>query len=74
MVLGKLSAPGSPTEKQLGRGLLRLQQVRVVVVWTFFSQFSPCLGDGPIKNEILSQMAVKPKTTNQPILKYCCRY
>ena len=28
--------------------------------------FSLSLGDGPIKTEILSQRAVKPKTTNQP--------
>ena len=28
--------------------------------------FSLCLGDGPIQTEILSQRAVKPKTTNQP--------
>ena len=26
-----------------------------------------CLGDGTIQTEILSQRAVKPKTTNQPI-------
>ena len=42
------------------------------VVWTFFPSsiyslsFSLSLGDGPIKTEILSQRAVKPKTTNQP--------
>ena len=28
--------------------------------------FSLSLGDGPIETEILSQRAVKPKTTNQP--------
>ena len=39
-------------------------------VWTFFSHlsllfsFSLSLGDGPISTEILSQSAVKPKTTN----------
>ena len=40
------------------------------VVWTFLSvlfSFSLCLGDGPIKAEILSQRDVKPKTTNQHI-------
>ena len=31
-----------------------------------FSFLSPCLGDGPIETEILSQRAVKPKRTNQP--------
>ena len=31
-----------------------------------FSFLSPSLGDGPIQTEILSQRAVKPKTTNQP--------
>ena len=42
-------------------------------VWTFFLSsnisliFLPLsLGDGPIETEILSQRAVKPKTTNQP--------
>ena len=33
---------------------------------SFLSFFSLSLGDGPIKTEILSQRAVKPKTTNQP--------
>ena len=35
------------------------------VVYHFFF-FSLSLGDGPIYTEILSQRAVKPKTTNQP--------
>ena len=35
-----------------------------------FSPFSLSLGDGPIWTEILSQRAVKPKTTNQPTLFY----
>ena len=36
MVLGRLPVPGRPTIWiQWGRGLLRLQQVRVGVVWTF---------------------------------------
>ena len=30
-----------------------------------FSLLSPSLGGGPIQTEILSQRAVKPKTTNQ---------
>ena len=33
---------------------------------SFLSSFSLSLGDGPIETEILSQRAVKPKTTNQP--------
>ena len=34
---------------------------------SFFYSFSLSLGDGPIWTEILSQRAVKPKTTNQPM-------
>ena len=33
---------------------------------SFLSSFSLSLGDSPIQTEILSQRAVKPKTTNQP--------
>ena len=33
---------------------------------SFLFSFSLSLGDGPIKTEILSQRAVKPKPTNQP--------
>ena len=46
------------------------------VVWTFYSQLSflsslsISLGNGPIKTEILSQRAVKPKTTNQPMTSF----
>ena len=36
---------------------------------SFLSSFSLSLGDGPIKTEILSQRAIKPKTTNQPVRK-----
>ena len=39
---------------------------------SFLSSFSLSLGDGPIKTEILSQRAVKPKTTNQPSLEILC--
>ena len=35
---------------------------------TFLFSFSLSPGDGPIETEILSQRAVKPKTTNQPTL------
>ena len=37
-----------------------------------FSFLSPSLGDGPILTEVLSQRAVKPKTTNQPNLVVNC--
>ena len=33
---------------------------------SFLFSFSLSLGDDPIKTEILSQRAFKPKTTNQP--------
>ena len=55
----------------VGQGPIKLAIGAVGDVWTFFlwSIFSfflsPSLGDGPIKTEILSQRAVKPKTTNQ---------
>ena len=48
-------------------------KLRVGFVWTFYSHlpflpsFSLSLGDSPIQTEILSQRAVKPRTTNQPI-------
>ena len=44
--------------------------------WTFFSRlsflssFSLSLGDSPLETEILSQTAVKPKTTNQSIKSF----
>ena len=34
--------------------------------YLFLSSFSLSLGDGPIQTEILSQRAVKPKTTKRP--------
>ena len=34
----------------------------------FLFSFSLSLGDGPIYTEILSQRAVKPKTTNRPTI------
>ena len=36
---------------------------------SFLFSFSLSLGDGPIQTEILSQRAVKSKTTNQPIIR-----
>ena len=56
----------------VGQGPVALAVDAGVVVWTFFSRlsflssFSLSLEDGPIQTEILSQRAVKPKTTNQP--------
>ena len=38
-----------------------------------FSSVSLSLGEGPIQTEILSQRAVKPKTTNQPTPGVCER-
>ena len=73
MVLGKLPVPGRPTIWiTVGQGPTALA---VGAGWglfgyfyshlSFLSSFSVSLGDGPIKTEILSQRAVKPKTTNQ---------
>ena len=68
-MLSKLPVPGRPTGLDYSRqGPIVLAVGAGGVLWTFFSLiyhfFS--LGDGPILTEILSQRAVKPKTTNQP--------
>ena len=75
MVLGKLQVPGrpaiwitvgqGPTALTIGAGGGCLD------IFTLIYPFSPesfslSLGDGPIETEILSQRAVKPKTTNIP--------
>ena len=39
---------------------------------SFLFSFSLSLGDGPIQTGILSQRAVKPKTTNQPFIILTC--
>ena len=72
MVLGKLPVPGRPTILiTVGQGPIALAVGAGGVVWTFFSSIlsplslSLSFGDGPIYTEILSQKAVKPKTTNQ---------
>ena len=74
MVLGKLPAPGRPTHLDLSRARAYCACSRCGR-WlfghfcsrlSFLLSFSLSLGDGPIKTEILSQRAVKPKTTNQP--------
>ena len=46
-----------------GGGLFGHFYSRLSFLCSFFLSF----GDGPIETEILSQRAVKPKTTNQPI-------
>ena len=82
MVLDKLPVPGRPTNLDDSRARAYCAYSRCGwggggwggggVVQTFFSRlsffssFSLSLGDGPILTEILSQRAVKPKTTNQP--------
>ena len=77
-VLGKLSVPGRHTSlaDSRARAYCACSRCWWGVVWTFFSHlsflfsFSLSLGDGPIKTEILSHRAVKPKTTNQPLLGF----
>ena len=74
MVLGKLQCRGvlliwsrvgqGPTVLAAGSGGGCLDIVLSCL--SFLFSFSLSLGDGPIKTEILSQRAVKPKTTNQP--------
>ena len=74
MVLGKLPVPGRPTILiTVGQGPIALAVgagggcLDIFTLVYPFSSFSLSLGDGPIYTEILSQRAVKPKTTNQPI-------
>ena len=74
MVLGKYSEPRRPTNLDNSRARVYCTCSRCGwgLFWTFFSLFylfsflSHSLGDGPIYTEILSQRAIKPKTTNQP--------
>ena len=71
MVLGKLSVPGRPTILiTVGQGPIVLAVGAggggLDISFYPFSSFSLSLGDGPIQTEILSQRAIKPKTTNQP--------
>ena len=73
MVLGKLAVPGRPTnlDKSRARVYCSCSRCGWGLFGHFFSRlsflfsFSLSLGDGPIQTEILSQRAVKPKTTNQ---------
>ena len=73
-VLGKLPVPGRPTylAYSRARAYCAFSRCGWGLFGHFFSplsllfSFSLSLGDGPILTEILSQRAVKPKTTNQP--------
>ena len=75
MVLGKLPVPGRPTnlDKSRARAYCACSGCGWGLFGHFFSRllvlfsFSLSLGDGPIWTEILSQRAVKPKTTNLKI-------
>ena len=72
-MLGKLTVPGRPTILDDGRARAYCACSRCgwELFGHFFSHlsvffsFSLSLGDGPILTEILSQRAVKPKTTDQ---------
>ena len=74
MVLGKLPVPGRPTIWiTVGQGPTALVVGEgggcldvFTLIYPFLFSISPFLGDGPIQTEILSQRAVKLKTTNQP--------
>ena len=71
MVMGNLPVPGRPTilitvgqepiALAVGAGWGGLDIFTLIYP---FSSLSLSLGDGPIWTEILSQRAVKPKTTN----------
>ena len=71
MVLDKLLVPGRPTNLYNGRGkgLLRLQLVRMGVVWTFSLSrvyFTSSLGDGRYRLEYSRKGPLSPQTTNLP--------
>ena len=75
MVLDKLPVTGRPTNLDKSRA-------RAYRVWGLFGHFysrllflfssSLSLEDGQILTEILSQRAVKPKTTNQTCPVFSC--
>ena len=80
MVLGKLPVPGRPTILiTVGQGPIALAVgaggggLDIFTLIYPFSSFSLSLGDDPIYTEILSQRAVKPKTTNQPTNEFTDR-
>ena len=67
-MLGKLPVLGSPTKLFYCRA--RPTAVAVGAdggLDIFLSSFSLSLGNGPLYTELLSQSAVKAKTTNQPV-------
>ena len=73
MVLDKLPVPGRPTIlTTVGQGPVALAVgaggggLDIFTLIYPFSSFSLSLGDGPVYTAILSQRAVKPKTTNKP--------
>ena len=73
MVLGKLPVPGRPVIlMKVGQGPTALAGgaggggLDIFTLIHPFPSFFLSLGDGPMYTEILSQRAVKPKTTNQP--------
>ena len=69
MVLDKLPVPERPTNLDYSMAWAYCACSRYsggcLDIFSLAS-FSLSLGDGPIYTEILSQRAVKPKTTNQP--------
>ena len=66
MVLGKVPVPGRPTILiRVGQGPTALAVGAGGVVWTFFSHLSLL---SSLSLSLLSQRAVKPKTTNQRTL------
>ena len=81
MVLGKLPVPGRPTilitvgqrpiALAVGAGGGLFEHIHSPL--SFLSSFSLSLGDCPIETKILSQRAVKPKTTNQPVRSVACK-
>ena len=71
MVLGKLPVPGRPTIWIIvGQGSIALAVgagggcLDIFTLLSFLFSFSLSLGDGLISTEILSERAVKHKTTN----------
>ena len=70
-MLGKLSVPGRPTslDDNRARAYCAYSRCGWRLFGHFFSHlsflyyFSLSLGDGPIQTELLTQRAVKPKTT-----------
>ena len=73
MVLGKLPVPGRPAIWiRVGQGPAALAAdagwgcLDIFTLIYPFSPFSPSRGNGLIETEILSQRAIKPKTTKQP--------